>query len=147
MKLVAHYDDQAVRAHVLACAELLAACEFERVGAEFGFALAFDRPRSECIREAISSYRSEQFFPGEREFQVTDWRVAVGGNPAPKSKLTWYKPSALPRGVFEFDLPLNGRWSDLLAEFVLFESSEQPGQFVVSLEDISSPNGARGSVA
>jgi hypothetical protein len=148
VKAVALYDEQAVRAHVLACADLLAAQQFERVGAEFGFALAFGRPRAECIREAISGYRSEQYFPGEHVFTVSDWRAAIGGNPKPRSQLQWYKPSSsLPRGLFEFDLPLNGKWSDLLAEFVLFESSEQPGQLIISLEDISSPNGASIGVA
>ncbi len=148
MKLVALHDEQTIRTHVLACADLLAAREFERVGEQFGFALAFGRPRAECISEAIHRYRSERFYPGQSEFNVSGWREARGGNPEPRSKLTWYQPgTSLPRGVFEFDLPLNGRWSDLLAEFVLFESAEQPGQCILSLEDISSTRGGARDVA
>ena len=148
MKLVALHDDEAVRAHVLACADLLAAEEFVRVGAEYGFALSFGRSPSECIREVIEGYRSEHLFPGESRFKVSNWRSAVGGNPEARNQVTWHEPSSsLPRGVFEFDLPLNGKWSDLLAEFVLFESTDHPGRFVVSLEDISSPNSAPVSVA
>ena len=79
---------------------------------------------------------------------MSGWREALGGNPEPRSQLIWYQPSiALPRGVFEFDLPLNGKWSDLLAEFVLSESTEQPGQCVMSLEDISSSKGSGAGVA
>jgi hypothetical protein len=48
----------------------------------------------------------------------------------------WYEPndSALV-GAVSFRLPLNGEWSDLTADFVLFETDAEDG-FLLRLEEI-----------
>lgn len=38
----------------------------------------------------------------------------------------------------EFDLPLNGKWSDLQADFVLFQNPHPEGGYCLGLEEISS---------
>lgn len=70
--------------------DVLAAENYETVFAELGYSLAFGRPGGECVREAIKSYRSPQYYPGVEEFVVTDWRKAQGGNRAPTKIVTWY---------------------------------------------------------
>ena len=148
MKTVPCGADQEALAQARNCVDLLADMDFERAGIEFGYALAFGRPASDCIRGAIAAYQSPRLFPNERDFCVSDWRAATGGNPAPRSRVTWYKSNTTGLvGVIEFDLPLNGRWSDLLAEFVLFQDPDESGNCILSLEEISSPIASERSVA
>jgi hypothetical protein len=119
------------------CVDLLATGDYERVYAELGYALAFEQPGAECIRGEIMRYRSVDYFPGVTEFRVTDWRTARGGNPDPTLKIIRYKPDATSlAGAVAFDLPLNGRWSDLTADFVLMEN-DHPKGYVLALEEIS----------
>jgi hypothetical protein len=42
------------------------------------------------------------------------------------------------RGAVSIDLPLNGRWSDLRADFVWFESADPIGDYHLALEEIGS---------
>ena len=65
MKLVALYDDHAVQAHVLSCTELLAAGEYEQVGAEFGFALQIHPPVRAHSLEVSSSAIRERIAAGD----------------------------------------------------------------------------------
>lgn len=118
--------------------DLMAAGDYEAAFARFGYSLA-ERPSVACLTEALRDYRSEQFFPGETAFRVTDWRTAEGGNPAPEEKVEWYEPSGSLAGAASFDLPLNGKWSDLQADFVLFESRDRAG-YIVVLEEIYHPS-------
>ena len=119
--------------------DVIAAENYETVFAELGYSLAFGRPGGECVREAIESYRSPQYYPGVEEFVVTDWRKAQGGNRAPAKIVTWYKPNSTGlSGAVAFDLPINGKWSDLTANFVFFENENMAEGYVLSLEDVQS---------
>jgi hypothetical protein len=101
-----------------------------------GYALGFGESGDACIRRQIENYRSPQLYPGITKFIVTDWRTAKGGNPIPMQCVTFYEPNDQRLvGAVAFDLPLNGQWSDLCADFVFFETSEG---YILSLEEIGS---------
>lgn len=119
--------------------DVLAREDYEAVFAALGYGLAFDRPGPDCIRDAIKRYRSPDYYPDVTEFSVTSWREARGGNPEPSQKITWYKSNGLRMaGAVSFDLPLNGRWSDLTADFVLFENEDASEGHFLNLEEIGS---------
>lgn len=98
----------------------------------------YEVPGKEAIRSAIKRYRSPEFFPNVENFVVTDWRTAKGGNPRPDQKIVRYKPGQGLRGAISVDLPLNGKWSDLEADFVWFENSDPSKGYPLRLEEISS---------
>jgi hypothetical protein len=98
----------------------------------------YEEPGLEVIRNAIKRYRSPEFFPNIEDFVVTDWKTANGGNPSPVQNIVWYKPGQALRGAISVDLPLNGRWSDLEADFVWFENSDLSKGYPLRLEEISS---------
>lgn len=105
---------------------------------ELGLSIGWITPGPECIQACIQEYRSPEYYPGVEEFVVTDWRTAQGGNPEPARGVEWYEPNSVKMaGAVSFDLPLNGRWSDLTADFVFFEGNDPEGYYLV-LEEISS---------
>jgi len=119
--------------------DALAREEYESVADALGYALAFGRPKHECIREAIESYRSATLYPGIERFVVTDWRTARGGNQNRKQDVVRYKPNSTRLvGAVAFGLPLNGSWSSLTADFVFFDGSDSMQDFPLSLEEIGS---------
>ena len=96
-------------------------------------------PALRSSEKRIEGYRSPDYYPDETQFWVTDWRVASGGNPTPKSDVVRYKPNTLGLvAAIAFDLPLNGKWSDLTADFVVFAGSDQSRDCSFSLEEIGS---------
>jgi len=116
--------------------DLLADEEYETVFANLGYAVRFDKGGAESIRNAIKTYRSGVFFPGENDFVVTDWRTATGGNPSPHISIRRFEPNDLAiRCTIEMDLPLNGKWSDLEIDFVMFER-DSGNVWALTLEDI-----------
>ncbi|MDR3481122.1 MAG: hypothetical protein P4L91_10450 [Burkholderiaceae bacterium] len=122
---------------VLEWVEVLAKEDYRAVYSALGYALAFGEPGDECIRAEIKKYRSPEYYPGIVDFRVTDWRTAIGGNPSPKKKVIWYKANSTGlAGAVAFDLPLNGKWSDLTADFVFCEHDDET--YVLGLEDIGS---------
>jgi len=121
--------------------DLMAAGDYGTAFARFGYSLA-ELPSDACLAEALRDYRSEKFFPGETDFRVTDWRTAAGGNPSPEEKVEWYESSGSLAGAISFDLPLNGKWSNLQADFVLY-ASEDPAGFILVLEEICHPSSQR----
>jgi hypothetical protein len=119
--------------------DALAREEYESVADALGYARAFGRPKQECIREAIQGYRSATYYPGIERFIVTDWRTARGGNQNRAQEVVRYKPNSTGLvGAVAFDLPLNGSWSTLTADFVFFEGSDPMQGFPLSLEDTGS---------
>ena len=119
--------------------DVLAKQDYDLTFSELRYAVAFDTPGAECIKNEIERYRSTNYFPGVEEFKVTDWRTAVGGNPLPLQKVIWYKPNDSKLvGAIVFDLPLNGKWSDLTADFVFTEVGNPEG-YALCLEQIDSP--------
>lgn len=56
-----------------------------------------------------------------------------------KQEAGWYKSDTFAlAGYVDFDLPLNGQWSDLKAEFVLWKNDNQDEGYTLGLEDIES---------
>jgi hypothetical protein len=132
-------SEEQILALVRAWVEALAREDYDAVFNELGYALAFGRPGAQCIRDAIQSYRSAAYYPGVEEFAVTDWRTADGGNPDRMQEIVWYKPNESGLvGAVAFDLPLNGRWSDLTANFVFCEGKNPETGYPLGLEDIQS---------
>jgi hypothetical protein len=117
--------------------DVLAAEDYETVVAELGFLTGSYSSPAECLRAQIKRYVSPEYFPGVTDFVVTDWRTAHGGNPKPLSTVTWFNPNSVGlRGAVSFDLPINGKWSDLTADFVFFENNNEG--YRLALEEISS---------
>lgn len=115
--------------------DLLAAQKYDEFIKRFGYSLPGGEASADWIVEDLARYRSE-LFPGVEKFEVTDWRTAEGGNPNPCQDVIWYQPndSGL-AGAVKFHLPLNGQWSDLAADFVLFETNAEEG-YLLRLEEI-----------
>lgn len=117
--------------------DVLAAEDYEAVVTELGFLTGFYSSPAECLRAQIKGYVSPEYFPGVTDFVVTDWRTAQGGNPKPLSTVTWFNPNSVGlRGAVSFDLPINGKWSDLTADFVFFDNNNEG--YRLALEEISS---------
>jgi hypothetical protein len=122
--------------------DALAREEYDVVFENLGYAMAyqFKMPGAACIRHVIESYRSRNLYPGEKSFKVTPWKDARGGNKFPSKIVTWYQKNSLGLvGSCTFDLPINGRWSDLSAEFVWFDNENLNEDNILSLEDITFP--------
>jgi len=119
--------------------DALAREQYELVADALGYALAFGRPKHDCIREAIRAYSSATYYPSIERFVVTDWRTARGGNESRKQEVVRYEPNSTGLvGAVAFDLPLNGTWSNLTADFVFFEGSDPMQGFPLGLEEIHS---------
>lgn len=129
-------DDQVLEI-IRKCIDVLATEDYEQVFKELGYSMAYGEPGAECIRKEIKRYRSPDHYPGIEDFTVTNWRTAKGGNPAPRQKVIWYKSNSIKlAGAVDFDLPLNGKWSDLRADFVFFDNSNYREGYVLALEEI-----------
>ena len=117
----------------------LAAENYDAVFNALGFAMAYQTPEltgAERIKAEIKKYRSDQYYPGVTDFSVSLWESASGGNPSPARIVRSYKPNDLKViATIELDLPLNGKWSDLLASFVVFEVGNNRNTLI--LEDIT----------
>ena len=121
--------------------DALANEDYEQVFAAIGYAMAHG-DGAHAIRRDIRSYRSAEYYPGVSDFRVSDWRTAKGGNPNPLLLVRRYvySPELPIVATVEMHLPLNGRWSDLEADFVVTKPSPQDEDAVLWLEDISSPS-------
>ncbi len=132
-------SDEQILDIVRAWVDVLANKNYAGIFAAIGYALAFGRPGADCIKDEIRKYRSPEYFPNISEFTVSNWRTADGGNPAPIAKVTWYQPSDSGMvGSVWFDLPINGCWSDLTADFVFFENDNINEGYFLGLEEIGS---------
>ena len=132
-------SDEEIIAVVLKWVDVLAKEDYKAVYDALGYSFETGEPGPDLIRNEIKYYRSPEFFPGVDDFTVSDWRYAVPGNPNPKQAIIRYKPnSADLAGAITLDLPLNGKWSDLQADFVLLEKGTHPNEYVLRLEEIRS---------
>lgn len=145
MVLIPHNaTDYAVLNIIREWIDVLAKEDYEAVVAELGpglsFVQGFDSSKAESLRAQIKRYVSPEYFPGVIDFVVTDWRLAQGGNPEPRRRATRYGPNSIGgiglRGAVQFDLPLNGKWSDLTADFVFWEHDTE--YYSLALEEIHS---------
>jgi hypothetical protein len=120
---------------------VLASEDYDAVFNTLGYAMAYQSPEltgAERIKSEIKNYRSEKYYPGVTDFSVSDWDSANGGKPNPYRLIRFYKPNDLKiKATIEFDLPLNGKWSDLQASFVVFEIENN--RYALNCEDIRSP--------
>lgn len=122
---------------VIGLIDLLARGDFKGFAEEVGYSFSFGDSPAGCVRYAITNYRSPEWYPGVQSFDVTAWHEAEGGNPEPRCEVLWYQPNDTLGGAVTVDLPLNGRWSDLQADFVMLIQGEG-GSFVLRLEEIYS---------
>ena len=132
-------DDEHILQIVRYWLDVLAVEDYERVFENLGYAMAYGEGAS-AIRRDIEKYRSAKFYSGVSKFRVTDWRAAVGGNPKPNVLIRRYKYNEnLPIMIsIELDLPLNGRWSDLEADFIVTVDKSDATEGTLCLEDICS---------
>ncbi len=132
-------SDGQILAIIRTWVDILAGGEYELVGASLGYAMSFGQPDGASIRNALQGYQSPCYYPGVAHFTVSDWRMATGGNLAPRQRISRCEPNASRlAGAVEFDLPLNGRWSDLTAEFAWYAGEHADGARTLRLEGISS---------
>ena len=119
-------DEQLIE-EIMRWIDLLAKSDYTSFGAALGYSHEEGDP-SESVRRAIANYRSPDLYPGVEAFSVTNWRKARGGNPEPRREVVWYEPNAsMLAGAVTVDLPLNGKWSDLQADFVLLDRDSYSG--------------------
>lgn len=120
--------------------DVLSQKDYDRVARELGYWDFGFQKATKAIREAIGGYRAPGLFPGVEEFEVSDWRLAVGGKSEPTRKVVRCEENTVGIAVSVcIDLPLNGAWSDLAADFLLFEREYRPGQYELRLEEITHP--------
>jgi len=112
-------SDAEVLEIVIGLIDRLARGDVEGFAEESGYSFSFGISPAECVRSAIVRYRSPEWFPGVDHFTVTAWHQAEGGNPEPRCDVLWYEPNQPLGGAVTVELPLNGRWSDLQADFVM----------------------------
>jgi len=115
--------------------DVLAQKRYQDFFAALGYSMGGSAASPDWIESDLRRYQSD-LYPGVSEFEVTDWRTAGGGNPEPKQEVVWYDPNSTKlAGAVAFDLPLNGKWSDLTADFILFETHASEG-FLLKLEEL-----------
>ncbi len=133
-------SDDEILEIVLEWIDVLSKQDYERVAKELGYWDYDVGAATKAIREAIEGYRSPELFPNVEDFRVSDWRLAMGGNLEPIREIVWYKENTVGIVVSVcVHLPLNGAWSDLAADFLLFERGNRPGQYQLKLEEITHP--------
>jgi len=128
--------DEALLETIRSWIGLLVEKRYDDFVASLGYVMVDCDPYGDLIPEDLNKYRSP-LFPGMEQFAVTDWKTAKGGNPNPVHEVVWFEPNE-PNlvGAVTFHLPLNGKWSDLSADFVLFERGNPEG-FQLMLEEIT----------
>ena len=118
--------------------DILSQKRYDEFFQALGYLMGGESASADWIESDLSQYRSD-LYPGISEFEVTNWRTAQDGYPNPIEEVVWYQPNETRlAGAVTFTLPLNGRWSDATAEFVLFETNSPEG-FLMRLEEICIP--------
>lgn len=118
--------------------DILSEKRYDEFFEALGYSMGGNSASAECIASDLSRYRSD-LYPGITDFEVTNWRTAKGGYPNPIEEVVWYQPNeARLASAVTFTLPLNGRWSDVTADFILIETNSPEG-LLLKLEEISIP--------
>jgi hypothetical protein len=95
--------------------------------------------KPDLMRQVIEGYGLPEPHP-RGPFRVTPLAEASGGRKPRHEVVRWDPPEARPEhnamalGYVEFDLPLNGEWSDLTASFEIQQRSK--GLLVLVLHEI-----------
>ena len=82
----------------------------------------------ELLETVISNYGFVEPCPDGERFVVTPISEATGDGP--RAEVTWFDDH---RGYVHYDLPLNGEWSDVTAEFDIVAEGDG---FTLALDDI-----------
>jgi hypothetical protein len=129
--VVSQFDERDLLAAARECLDLFAAGRFEEAFDRFGHSMAYQYPGASggrSIQLAIDGSR-----PGSR---VTDWREATGGRGQALYSLVRYAPNSPGLlGAFSVDLPLDGAFSEVAADFIVTPCADG---YEVSLEHIYS---------
>jgi hypothetical protein len=130
MRLLADPSDEAILAHVDAWVDLLAAGDFASA-----YALTdhdyYYQWSPELLRQVIAGYGSPDSHPSGNAFAVSPRNSATGGPPRRVVIREVAPPGSL--AFVEYDLPLNGAWSDLTATFRV---ERRQGAFALILEEV-----------
>ena len=129
-------DDALLALLVRAWLDALVAERYELVFAELGYAMAYGEGAT-AIRRDIKRYLSSRYFPGVESFRVSDGRTAP--KPTVLVRRYGFNPQLPIIAIVEVDLPLNGKWSDLEADFVVTVQGPAECEGLLCLEDISAP--------
>ena len=110
----------------------------ERYGEFFdalGYSIAGGEATSDWIKHNIEMYRDEALYPGESVMRVTSIMNAVEGYEYAKKKVEWFEhnDTSIVCAV-TYHLPINGRWSNLSADFVIFDTEDG---WLLKLEEIA----------
>jgi hypothetical protein len=130
--VVSQFDERDLLAAARECLDLFAAGQFEEAFDRFGHSMAYQYPGAsggKSIQLAIDCSR-----PGSR---VTDWREATGGRGETLlySLVRYASNSPGLLAAFSVDLPLDGVFSEVAADFVVTPCTNG---YEVSLEHIYS---------
>lgn len=91
----------------------------------------------ELLEYAVTSYHQSELYPNTSRFIVTSPTAATVANHMPMREVKWYAPNSTGlAGDVRFDLSLNGRWSDLLADFDLWVSNALDESYLLTLDEI-----------
>ena len=91
----------------------------------------------EWLEYATANYRPLELYPDAPLFVVTAPDTAMIASHVPTREVQWYNPKNTGLvGDIRFDLPLNGRWSDLLAEFDLWGGDALDKDYLLTLDEI-----------
>jgi hypothetical protein len=124
-RLDRHASDAEILSVIREWAALLAAADY---AAALELVAARSHWTPDLLRRVVSNYGSLEPRADGAIFRVTPLSQASGG-PAPRHTVEW----AGDRGWAQFDLPLNGEWSDLTATFDLERGEDR---MVVVLDDV-----------
>ncbi len=118
--------------------DVLAEKRYQEFFDALGYSMGGAAASADWIESDLERYRSD-LYPGVEDFEVTDWRVAEGGSGFSEQQVVWYESNNVGlAGAVKFYLPLNGKWSDLAADFVMFETHAPEG-FLLKLEEFCVP--------
>ena len=118
--------------------DILAQRRFGEFYDALGYSMRGDTASADWIESDLRRYRSD-LYPGVSDFEVTSWETAQNGFAKRKEDVVWYEPNESElAGAVTYHLPLNGKWSDCSADFVLFET-DAPEGFLLRLEEINIP--------
>lgn len=91
----------------------------------------------ELLDLAVSSYHSSELYPDTRNFTVTPPSLASVAKHLPFKQTDWYdSPDTALAGSISLDLPLNGYWSGLQADFDIWKGDDATDDYLLTLSEI-----------
>jgi hypothetical protein len=97
---------------------------------------------ADYLRKAITEYRQDGIASNERPARITSIKTAKILDHKPDYNIIRYlrNDTGLFGAIDNFDLPINGYWSKLTADFVILNRQDPTDDCVLCLEEIHSEN-------